>query len=65
MATTVDHDSAREVLNRAWNNRRSKGHPPARMQQLIEQVLSATDVTFKYIQIIICSVLMGFMVKLF
>jgi len=49
MATTVDHDSALEALNRAWSDRRSKARPPARMQQLIEQVLAATDVTYKYI----------------
>jgi hypothetical protein len=51
MATTVDHEEAREALNRAWSNRQSKDRPPARMQQLIEQVLAATDVTFKYILI--------------
>lgn len=51
MATTVDHNSAREVLNRAWHDRESEDRPPARMQQLIEQVLAATDVTFRYILI--------------
>ena len=51
MTTTVDHDSALEALNWAWSNRQSKDRPPARMQQLIEQVLGATDVTFKYILI--------------
>lgn len=49
MATTVDHDSALEALNRAWSDQQSKARPPARMRQLIEQVLAATDVTFKYI----------------
>lgn len=49
MATTVDHNSALQALNRAWSARQSKNRPPARMQQLIEQVLAATDVTFKYI----------------
>ena len=51
MATTVDHDVALKALNRAWNDGESKDRPPARMQQLIEQVLGATDVTFKYILI--------------
>jgi hypothetical protein len=51
MATTVDHDIALKTLERAWSNRQSKDRPPARMQQLIEQVLGATDVTFKYILI--------------
>ena len=49
MATTVNHDSALKGLNRAWRDRESKERPPPRMQQLIEQVLAATDVTFKYI----------------
>ena len=49
MATTVDHDKALETLNRAWSDSPLKDRPPARMQQLIEQVLAATDVTFKYI----------------
>lgn len=49
MTTTVDQDSALKALNRAWSERQSKARPPARMQQLIEQVLAATDVTFKYI----------------
>ena len=49
MIKTVDHGSALEALNRAWNDRQSKGHPQAHMQQLIEQILTATDVTFKYI----------------
>jgi len=51
MATTVDHDRALGALNRAWSDRHSKDRPPARMQQLIEQVLAATDITFKYILI--------------
>ncbi len=51
MATSVDHDVALKTLNRAWKDRQSKVRPPSRMQQLIEQVLAATDVTFKYILI--------------
>lgn len=49
MVITVDQGVALEILNRAWNNRQSKARPQVRMQQLIEQILSATDVTFKYI----------------
>ncbi len=49
MATTVDNDSALGALNQAWSDRQSKDCPPARMRYLIEQVLAATDVTFKYI----------------
>jgi hypothetical protein len=49
LTTTVEHDKALDALNRAWSDRKSKDRPPPRMQQLIEQVLGATDVTFKYI----------------
>lgn len=49
MSITVNHDIALDALKRAWHERRSKNRPPARMQQLIEQVLSANDITFKYI----------------
>ncbi len=49
MATTVDHQIALQALNNAWRDQQSTERPPARMQQLVEQVLSATDVTFKYI----------------
>lgn len=49
MVKIVDHHTALEALNRAWNDRKSKTHPPPRMQRLIEQILGATDVTFKYI----------------
>jgi len=51
VTTTVDHGRALKALNRAWSARQSKDRPPARMQQLIEQVLAATDITFKYILI--------------
>lgn len=49
MAETVDQKGALEALERAWRGIKSKTRPPARMHQLIEQVLGATDVTFKYI----------------
>jgi len=49
MATSIDNNSALEAINRAWGDRHSKEHPPARMQQLIDQVLAANDITFKYI----------------
>lgn len=45
----VNHDSALKALNHAWSDRHSKARPSARMQQLIEQVMAARDVTFKYI----------------
>jgi hypothetical protein len=51
MVKTIDHSSALEALNRAWNDRKSKAHPQARMQKLIEQILAEDDVTFKYILI--------------
>lgn len=51
MTQTVDQNKALEVLGQAWREIHSNSRPPGRMQQLIEQVLSATDVTFKYILI--------------
>lgn len=51
ISITVDHDKALIVLNRAWKERRKKSRPPARMQELIEQILGASDVTYKYILI--------------
>lgn len=51
MAESVDHEQALRALTRAWANIPSKKRPPARMQMLIEQVLSAPDITFKYILI--------------
>src|SRR5258708_7860472 len=49
MSANVDHDSARAALGKAWAEIGSGSRPPARMQQLIENVLAASDVTFKYI----------------
>jgi hypothetical protein len=49
MPETVDHQKALEALNKAWVERESKIRPPRRMQRLIDQVLEAKDVTFKYI----------------
>ena len=49
MSVNVDHSSARAVLDRAWAEIGARARPPARMQQLIENVLGASDVTFKYI----------------
>jgi hypothetical protein len=45
----VDPDAARATLRKAWDQIGSKSRPPQKMQQLIEQVLNAPDVTFKYI----------------
>jgi len=51
MVKTVDHESALEALNLAWNDLQAKGRPQARMRHLIEQILAEDDVTFKYILI--------------
>lgn len=49
MSENVDHDIATLALEKAWKDIASDSRPPARMQQLIENVLGAADVTFKYI----------------
>src|SRR5664279_1500723 len=49
MSVNVDHSEARGALGKAWAEIGSSARPPARMQQLIENVLGASDVTFKYI----------------
>jgi len=49
MAQTVDFASARAALDKAWADIGSGSTPPGKMQQLIENVMSASDVTFKYI----------------
>jgi hypothetical protein len=49
MSQTVDLEAARAGLVRAWNDIDSRLRPPPKMQQLIENVMSASDVTFKYI----------------
>jgi transcription elongation GreA/GreB family factor len=49
MPQTVDLHAAKAALDKAWANVKSRSRPPAKMQQLIETVLSASDVTFKYI----------------
>lgn len=51
MPETVDHQKALEILNQSWGERESKTHPPPMMQLLIDQVLEAKDITFKYILI--------------
>ncbi len=49
MPTTVDHEAARKILRKAWEEINSPERPPARMQREIETVLCASDITFKYI----------------
>ena len=49
MSVNVDHNLARAALQKAWTETGSASRPPARMQQLIENILGASDVTFKYI----------------
>lgn len=49
MAETVELTRAEEALARAWAEIGSSSRPPARMRSLIEDLISASDVTFKYI----------------
>ncbi|HEY3857654.1 MAG TPA: restriction endonuclease, SacI family [Verrucomicrobiae bacterium] len=49
MSVNVDHDSAKKTLERAWKDIGSSSRPPGRMQKLIDDVMSASDITFKYI----------------
>lgn len=49
MPVQVDHSTAQDVLNRAWNEVNAVERPPARMQKLIEDVLAEEDITYKYI----------------
>lgn len=45
----IDHDKARSVLKSAWAEIKSNNMPPAKMRTNIERVLTASDVTYKYI----------------
>lgn len=49
MSLAVDHNLALKVLKKAWNEIDTCGDAPALMRQPIEKVISASDVTFKYI----------------
>src|SRR5713101_5463323 len=49
MSVNVDHGAAKAALHKAWAEVSSSSRPPAAMAQLIEKVLGASDVTFKYI----------------
>jgi len=49
MSVNVDHGAAKAALDKAWAEVSSSSRPPAAMGQLIESVLRASDVTFKYI----------------
>jgi hypothetical protein len=49
MSVNVDHSSAKAVLDKAWAEVGTSKRPSARMQQLIDNILGASDVTFKYI----------------
>src|ERR1039457_1682983 len=49
MTQTIDHDGARKILDRAWLEIEKHPLPPARMARLIEMILGATDITFKYL----------------
>jgi hypothetical protein len=45
----VNSDRARAVLKKAWDEIGSKSRPPTKMQEHIDEVLNASDVTYKYI----------------
>jgi hypothetical protein len=45
----VDADKARAALDKAWSEIKSDKQPPAKAKKLIEEVLAASDVTYKYI----------------
>ncbi len=49
MSVNVDHGAAKAALDKAWAAVSSSSRPPGAMAQLIEKVLRASDVTFKYI----------------
>ena len=49
MSVNVDLGAAKAALDKAWAEVSSNSRPPAAMAQLIEKVLRASDVTFKYI----------------
>jgi hypothetical protein len=51
MSVTISRDVAEAALKKAWDDIGSQTRPPIRMQQLIERVLKARDVTYKYILI--------------
>jgi hypothetical protein len=51
MSVQVDLRAAQAALDKAWSAIGSDSRPPGRMMQLIEEVLKAQDVTFKYILI--------------
>lgn len=45
----IDHDVACATLKKAWADLSSADEPPTKMKQYIEEVLDASDVTYKYI----------------
>lgn len=49
MAINLDPDKGIEILEKAWKRIDSAPVPPPLMKQLIEAVLNAPDLTFKYI----------------
>ena len=49
MAENVDHAAAKTALEKAWKDIEAKPKVPPKMQQAIEAVMNAADVTFKYI----------------
>jgi hypothetical protein len=48
MSETIDLEAARSAIEKAWNDISSSSTPPAKMQQAIESVMSASDITYKY-----------------
>lgn len=49
MAENVDHAAARTAIEAAWKEIHSKPAVPLKMQEAIEDVMDAADITFKYI----------------
>jgi len=49
MPQNVDHKAAETALDEAWTDIGTSSRPPTIMQESIEQVMSASDLTFKYI----------------
>lgn len=49
MAENIDQKIAQNLIERAWQEIETHPKPPPRMAQLIETILGATDITFKYL----------------
>lgn len=45
----VSNEAARKALDKAWTDIKTTDEPPEKMKKYIEEVLEASDVTYKYI----------------